>query len=112
LVLDKHSTGDGLISALQVLQCCLRAKATPAELLKDVKLFPQCLLNIRLAPGKDWRVHEGFQAAIKQTEQRLGEQGRVLIRPSGTEPVLRIMVEALDSSTAQTHAQALADILV
>ena len=112
LVLDKHSTGDGLISALQVLQCCLRAKATPAELLKDVKLFPQCLLNIRLAPGMDWRANEDFQNAIKHTEQRLGEHGRVLIRPSGTEPVLRIMVEAMDSSTAQTNAQALADILV
>ncbi len=112
LVLDKHSTGDGLISALQVLQCCLRAKSTPSALLADVTLFPQCLLNVRLSPETDWRAHEGFQTAIKQTEQRLGKQGRVLIRPSGTEPVLRIMVEAMDSSTAQSSAQALADILV
>ena len=112
LVLDKHSTGDGLISALQVLQCCLRAKSTPSELLKDVKLFPQCLLNVRWAPDVDWRAHQGFQTAIKQTEQRLGQNGRVLIRPSGTEPVLRIMVEAMDQTTAESSAQALADILV
>lgn len=112
LVLDKHSTGDGLISALQVLQCCLRAKSTPSELLKEVKLFPQSLLNVRLAPDVDWRAHQAFQTAIKQTEQRLGQNGRVLIRPSGTEPVLRIMVEAMDQSTAESSAQALADILV
>jgi phosphoglucosamine mutase len=112
LVLDKHSTGDGLISALQVLQCCLRAKSTPSELLADVHLLPQRLLNVRLTSDLNWREHRDFQAALKQTEQRLGKNGRVLIRPSGTEPVLRIMVEAIDQLTADSNAQALADILV
>jgi phosphoglucosamine mutase len=111
LVLDKHSTGDALISALQVLQSCLRANSTLTALLADVQLFPQCLLNVRLAPEFNWREHQAFQSALNQTEQRLGQQGRVLIRPSGTEPVLRIMVEAIDHITAETHAKALADTL-
>lgn len=112
LMLDKHSTGDGLISALQVLQSCLYANSTLSEMLSDVTLFPQCLLNVPLAPGLDWRVHPQFQNTIEQTKQRLGQHGRVLIRPSGTEPVLRIMVEASDQRTAQSSAQALADALV
>lgn len=112
LVLDKHSTGDGLISALQVLQSCLRAKSTLADLLADVQLFPQCLLNVRIASDFNWREHQAFQSAVHQTEKRLGQEGRVLIRPSGTEPVLRIMVEAIDLITAETNAKALADVLV
>jgi phosphoglucosamine mutase len=111
LVLDKHSTGDGLISALQVVQSCLRAKSTLAALLADIQLLPQCLLNVRLTPNLNWREHEDFQAAVKATENELGRDGRVLIRPSGTEPVLRIMVEAIDLSTAELHAKALADVL-
>jgi phosphoglucosamine mutase len=111
LVLDKHSTGDGLISALQVVQSCLRAKSTLAALLADIQLLPQCLLNVRLSPNFNWREHQHFQAAVKATENELGRDGRVLIRPSGTEPVLRIMVEAIDLSTAETHAKALADVL-
>lgn len=112
LVLDKHSTGDGLISALQVLQSCLRARSTLAEMLAGVELLPQCLLNVPITLNFDWRDHASFQNALKATEEKLGRHGRVLIRESGTEPVLRIMVEAIDHSTAQTCAQALAETLV
>ncbi|MFW9594019.1 MAG: phosphoglucosamine mutase, partial [Macromonas sp.] len=71
-------------------------------------LFPQTLLNVRLQPGQDWKANTGLQQAIVQAEQLLGAEGRVLIRASGTEPLLRIMVEARDAVQAQTLAEQLA----
>jgi phosphoglucosamine mutase len=108
LVLDKHTTGDGLVSALQVLQACVRSGATLADLLQGVVLFPQTLVNVRLQPGQDWKANAQLQEAIAQAEQQLGAEGRVLIRASGTEPLLRIMVEARDATQAQALAQQMA----
>lgn len=108
LVLDKHTTGDGLVSALQVLQACVRSGEVLPDLLQGVMLFPQTLLNVRLQPGQDWKANTGLQQAIVQAEQLLGAEGRVLIRASGTEPLLRIMVEARDAVQAQTLAEQLA----
>lgn len=108
LVLDKHTTGDGLVSALQVLQACVRSGKALPDLLQGVTLFPQTLLNVRLQPGQDWKANTGLQQAIVQAEQLLGAEGRVLIRASGTEPLLRIMVEARDAVQAQTLAEQLA----
>lgn len=105
LVLDKHTTGDGLVSALQVLQACVRSGAALADLLQGVTLFPQTLVNVRLQPGQDWKANTRLQEAIVQAEQQLGAEGRVLIRASGTEPLLRIMVEARDAAQAQALAQ-------
>ena len=109
LALDKHTTGDGLVSALQVLQACVRSGATLPNLLKDLVLFPQVLLNVRLAPGQDWKGNAMLSDAIVQVEAELGETGRVLIRASGTEPLLRVMVEARDEEQANRCAQKLAD---
>lgn len=109
LVLDKHSTGDGIISALQVLQSCVRSGRSLAEQIADLQLMPQVLINVRLRPGQDWQRNATLQAAIAQVQTQLGTQGRVLIRPSGTEPVLRIMVEARDGATASSSAEMLAE---
>lgn len=111
LALDKHSTGDGLISALQVLQACVRSRQTLAQLLADLHLYGQTLINVRLAPGTDWKNNEKLQAQIKQTQAELGEQGRVLIRASGTEPLLRVMVEAQDAEQARVCANRLAAVV-
>ena len=111
LMLDKHSTGDGLISALQVLQAALKTQKNLSELLIGVDLFPQCLLNVQIGSGVDWKSHELFQQKLKWVESALKGRGRVLIRPSGTEPVLRIMVEAKEMATAQLHANALVEAL-
>ena len=110
LALDRHTTGDGLISALQVLQACARSGATMAELLEGVDLFPQTLINVRLQPGQDWRANLELESAIKAVESELGAAGRVLIRPSGTEPLLRVMVEARDAGQALACAQRLESI--
>jgi len=111
LALDRHSTGDGLVSALQVLQACARSGRKLAELLAEVRLFPQTLINVRLSPGQDWQTHAGLQAQREQVETELGDSGRILIRASGTEPVLRIMVEAQDGALAQACAERMAQAL-
>lgn len=111
LMLDKHSTGDGLISALQVLQACLRMNSTLDQLLQAVPLFPQCLLNISIHSHLDWRTHSEFQSRIKSVEKELGANGRVLIRESGTEPLLRIMVEAKEEELSVNYASYLAESL-
>lgn len=107
LALDKHTTGDGLVSALQVLQACVRSGKTLATLLAEVTLFPQTLINVRLRPGQDWKSNTALQDTSKAIEAELGQTGRILIRASGTEPLLRIMVEAQDAAQAQHCAERL-----
>ena len=109
LVLDKHTTGDGLVSALQVLQTCVRNGQTLAQMLEGVTLFPQVLLNVRLQPGQDWRANDRLARETQAVEAELGETGRALIRASGTEPLLRVMVEARDPTQASAAAERLAD---
>jgi phosphoglucosamine mutase len=111
LALDKHTTGDGLVSALQVLQACIRSGDTLTELLADVTLFPQVLINVRLKPGQAWQSNTAMADATKGVEAELGNTGRVLIRASGTEPLVRVMVEARDAAQAQACAQRIADTL-
>ncbi len=111
LALDKHSTGDGLISALQVLQACVRSGKTLAQLLEGVQLFPQTLINVRLQPGQDWQAHTGLRQAMQAVEAELGQSGRILIRASATEPVVRIMVEARDGEQSRRCAERLAATL-
>ncbi|MDZ7891848.1 MAG: phosphoglucosamine mutase [Rhodoferax sp.] len=111
LALDKHTTGDGLVSALQVLQACARSGKTMAELLAGVTLFPQTLINVRLTPGQDWKSNIRMAEETKAAEAALGDSGRVLIRASGTEPLVRVMVEARDATMAQSCAQRIADTL-
>jgi phosphoglucosamine mutase len=108
LALDKHTTGDGIVSALQVLQAVSRSGRTLAELLEGVTLFPQTLLNVRLAEGVDWKTSAPLAREREAVERELGDSGRVLIRPSGTEPVLRVMVEARDGEQARRCAERMA----
>jgi phosphoglucosamine mutase len=107
LVLDRHTTGDGLVSALQVLRACVDSGKTMAQLLSDVTLFPQVLINVRLQAGQDWSSNSFLKAETLSVEAELGDGGRVLIRPSGTEPLLRVMVEARDAKQAQACAERL-----
>jgi phosphoglucosamine mutase len=109
LCLDCHRTGDGTISALQVLAAMRRQGSTLTQLCRDLVLYPQTLVNVRVERGFDWQNHEGLKAARRQVEAELGDGGRILIRPSGTEPLLRLMVEARDERSASALAQRLAD---
>ncbi len=111
LALDRHTTGDGIVSALQVLQAVGRAGRSLAELLDGVPLFPQTLLNVRLAAGTDWKTNRRLPEEQARVERELGADGRVLIRASGTEPLVRVMVEARDADVARGCAERLADTL-
>jgi phosphoglucosamine mutase len=112
LALDKHTTGDGIISALQVLQAGCRTGQSLAQLLEGVSLFPQTLLNVRLGEGVDWKRNERLASETERVERELDGSGRVLLRASGTEPVLRVMVEARDAAQAEACARRLADAVV
>ena len=111
LCLDRHSTGDGIVSALQVLAALRRSGRPLEELLGGVALFPQTLINVRVEKGFDWQSHAGLQAARARVEPELEGRGRVLIRASGTEPVVRVMVEAEQADAAERAAQTLAQAL-
>lgn len=111
LALDCHSTGDGTISALQVLTAVVRTGKTLAELTSELILLPQKMINVRVKKNFDWQSHPGLTAARAAAEKELGDDGRILIRPSGTEPVLRVMVEARLQDQAARLAQAIANSL-
>ena len=111
LALDKHTTGDGIVSALMVLQAAVRSGRSLARLLEGVRLYPQTLINVRLKPGADWRSSRALAERRVEVDRELGASGRVLIRPSGTEPVVRVMVEAEDAAQAQRCAEQLSEAL-
>jgi phosphoglucosamine mutase len=111
LCLDKHTTGDGIVSALQILSALKRSGKTLAQLTKDIALFPQTLINVKVTPGFDWKKNEALLAETAAVELELGDAGRVLIRASGTEPLIRVMVEAKNAETARNMARRIADKL-
>jgi phosphoglucosamine mutase len=108
LCLDKTTTGDGLISALQVLTVVAETGLSLDQLVSDMVRYPQTLINVRTESRIDLDESAEIQAAIRATEQRLAERGRVLVRASGTEPVVRVMVEGEDESEVLLLAEELA----
>ncbi len=111
LALDRHTTGDGIVSALMVLEAVVRAGRPLADLLAGVDLFPQTLINVRVKPGQDWTANRALADRRAEVDRELGASGRVLIRPSGTEPVVRVMVEARDAAQSKRCAEQLAATL-
>ena len=109
LCLDKHTTGDAIVAALAVLRALNGRKTTLAQAAAPVTLFPQRLINVRMPKGFDWKASTAIRAAEADARTALGSSGRILLRPSGTEPVLRVMVEALDGPTADACAERVAD---
>lgn len=108
ICLDRHTTGDGIISALQVLQALRVNRQTLAQAVADLMLYPQVLLNVRVANGSDCTAAAGVREAVKAAETALGKGGRVLLRPSGTEPLLRVMVEGKESDLVRQWAETIA----
>jgi phosphoglucosamine mutase len=108
LFLDKHTTGDGIISALQVLSALKRSGRTLRQCTEELVLYPQTLINVRVANGFDWKQNEAILAEKERVESELGDAGRVLIRASGTEPLIRVMVEAKEAGVAASMARRIA----
>ena len=108
ICLDRHSTGDGIIAALQVLAALRSTGETLASACADLRLYPQQLINVRMPAGFDWAADPCIKAASRAAEEALGGKGRVLLRPSGTEPLLRVMVEGEDAALVVAQAEAIA----
>ncbi|KES18141.1 Phosphomannomutase [Gilliamella apicola SCGC AB-598-I20] len=108
LVLDKTTTGDGIVAGLQVLAAMIRNDMSLADLCSGMTMLPQVLINIRFAGKHDPLTNAAVKSAIEHAEKQLGNEGRVLIRKSGTEPLIRVMVEGSNQSEVQKLAEQIA----
>ncbi|HEY2336029.1 MAG TPA: phosphoglucosamine mutase [Burkholderiales bacterium] len=108
ICLDKHTTGDGIVSALQALDAMRSSGRSLAELTADLVMYPQVLLNVEVPRGFAWEKHKLINEAKTHAEQSLNGKGRVLLRPSGTEPVLRVMVEGEPREVIESAANSIA----
>jgi phosphoglucosamine mutase len=108
ICLDKHTTGDGIVSSLQVLDAMRKSGRSLAELTAELVMYPQVLLNVAVPRGFQWEKNENISKAKKEAERSLNGRGRVLLRPSGTEPVLRVMVEGEPREAIESAAQSIA----
>lgn len=109
ICLDKATTGDGIVAALQVLGAVTRSGKSLQELKQGMAMLPQTMVNVRMAERCDPTLDKAVQQAVADTEQKLGDQGRVLLRLSGTEPLVRVMVEGMDESLVSQLANELAE---
>jgi phosphoglucosamine mutase len=109
ICLDKTTTGDGIISALQALAAVVNCNQPLADLKNKMRKLPQSMVNIKVGDGLDLSNNKNVQLAVASVEAKLGDKGRVLLRPSGTEPVLRVMVEGEDSDVVNRLAKELSD---
>ena len=113
ICLDQATTGDGIVSALQVVDVMVKTGLSLAELAGGMKMYPQTMINVRLDGTKSRAVDicqdPAVQAAVTAVEDKLGEDGRVLLRASGTEPLIRVMVEGIDEKTVASYSQEIAD---
>jgi len=111
ICLDRTTTGDGIVSALQVLAEVLKSGRSLHELKKGMTKYPQCMINVPVVPGFDVVNSIAIQTAYREVLNELREEGRVLLRPSGTEPVIRVMVEGSDSGQVKILANQLAEVV-
>src|SRR5574343_1990109 len=111
LALDRHTTGDGTVAALQVLAALRESGGTLKQLLGQLELYPQRLINIQMTKGFPWKDHPAITGALAELEMRLAGKGRVLLRASGTEPLLRVMVEGINADEVNREAEWLAAVV-
>ena len=111
ICLDRTSTGDGIVSALQVLAAMEKAGCSLHALKSGMKKYPQCMINVRLDSRLDVFTSQEIQSAVREAEAALDGRGRVLLRPSGTEPVIRVMVEGESADEIEALARQLADVV-
>lgn len=111
ICLDKTTTGDGIVSALQALSAISSSQSSLAELTSKLNKYPQSMINVRISDSADVSASKKVQDAVSDVESQLGSKGRVLLRPSGTEPVVRVMVEGQDTAKVQGLAEELAAVV-
>lgn len=111
ICLEKTTTGDGIVAALQVLAAMVEQDKSLKILASGMKKYPMRLINVRVAEKPDLDNHDGIQQALREAESMLAESGRILLRSSGTEPLIRVMVEGQDKALVESVAQKLADVV-
>ncbi|MGB8518120.1 MAG: phosphoglucosamine mutase [Gallionella sp.] len=111
LCLDKHSTGDGIVSALQVVHALRSSGLSLAQASQDLVMYPQILINVRVEKAASWLANEQIKTSVTEAERVLNGKGRVLLRPSGTEPLLRVMVEGEDKILVEQSAKNIAEVV-
>lgn len=111
IFLDHITTGDGLLTALQLIQAIKEAGLPLSQLASQVTKYPQVLVNVRVKTKQGWDDNANIKQAIAEGEQALGSSGRILVRPSGTEPLLRVMIEGIDETTIREMAERIAKVI-
>ena len=112
IIFSKYAaTGDGVLTALMIMEVILNKKTSLSNLIKDVVIYPQLLENVRVKDKKAAMEHPAVQQAAKEVEEALGDEGRLLLRESGTEPLVRVMVEAKTDELCQQYVKKVADVI-
>ena len=111
ICLDVTTTGDGIVSAIQVLSAMVDSGKSLFELKQGMEMLPQVLINVKIAQKVNLDDHPEIQKAVNLATEKLGDRGRVLLRPSGTEPLIRVMVESYDQAQTESLAKELAEVV-
>lgn len=113
IIFSKHATtGDGILTSLMVMEVLTEKKMTLGSLASDVKIYPQLLKNVRVADKQEARENDAVVETINAVERALGDEGRILVRESGTEPVIRVMVEASEQELCEKYVDQVIDVLI
>ena len=112
IIFSKHAkTGDGILTSLMLMEVILEKKQTLGKLADEVKIFPQLLKNVRVRDKKAARENLAVQAAVQRVADELGADGRILVRESGTEPVIRVMVEAVSDEVCEKYVNSVVEVI-
>ena len=112
IIFSKHATtGDGILTSLMIMEVLTEKKMSLAALTKEVKIYPQLLKNVRVADKQEARENQAVVKAIQSVEKELGDEGRILVRESGTEPVIRVMVEASEEALCEKYVNQVIDVM-
>ena len=112
IIFSKHATtGDGILTSLMIMEVLTEKKMSLAELIRDVRIYPQLLKNVRVADKQEARENKAVMETIQTVEKELGDEGRILVRESGTEPVIRVMVEASEEALCEKYVNQVIDVM-
>jgi phosphoglucosamine mutase len=112
IIFSKYATtGDGVLTSIKLMEVILEKKVAASELFRDLKIYPQLLQNVRVKSKPEAREDEDVKAAVKKVEEALGDEGRILLRESGTEPVIRVMVEATTDELCKKYVDEVIDVI-
>jgi phosphoglucosamine mutase len=112
IIFSKHATtGDGILTSLKIMEAIIESKATLSELMRDLRIFPQLLVNVKVTDKNEIMENEKLKEVADKVSKELGSEGRLLLRPSGTEPLIRVMVEAETDELCKKYVDEVVDVI-